>query len=117
MSGWRDDIFAVLQDHDIKQVYHVPDAGHSRLIEACQKPGASVAGLALKAGVNANQLRKWMSLDRIKTRSRSARQPAPASTPAFVPVLEVIDAEPVHLPAKPSLPDAQPAATRRGSIL
>jgi transposase len=84
-----------------------------KLIEACQKPGASVAGLALKAGVNANQLRKWMSLDRIKTRSRSARQPAPASTPAFVPVLEVIDAESVHLPAKPSLSDAQPSATRR----
>src|SRR6185312_7265459 len=78
-----------------------------KLIEACQKPGASVAGLALKAGVNANQLRKWMSLDRIKTRFRSAGQPAPASTPAFVPVLEVIDAEAVHLPAKPSLPDAQ----------
>ena len=36
MSDWRDDIFQVLQDHDIKQVYHVPDAGHSKLIEACQ---------------------------------------------------------------------------------
>src|ERR1700741_5362716 len=34
---WRDQIFDVLQSHDIKQVYHVPDAGHSRLIEACQK--------------------------------------------------------------------------------
>jgi transposase len=37
-----------------------------KLIEACQKPGASVAGLALKAGVHRNQLRKRMSLDRIK---------------------------------------------------
>ena len=36
MNDWRDDIFQVLQDHDIKQVYHVPDAGHSKLIEACQ---------------------------------------------------------------------------------
>ena len=34
MSDWRDQIFEVFQDHDIKQVYHVPDAGHSRLIEA-----------------------------------------------------------------------------------
>src|SRR3954449_8129576 len=33
---WRDQIFQVFQDHDIKQVYHVPDAGHSKLIEACQ---------------------------------------------------------------------------------
>jgi transposase len=34
--------------------------GKRRLIEACQRPGASVSGLALKAGVNANQLRKWV---------------------------------------------------------
>lgn len=38
--------------------------GKRRLIEACEQPGASVAGLALKAGVNANQLRKWILLDR-----------------------------------------------------
>src|SRR5471032_878610 len=43
---WRDQIFEVLQDHDIKQVYHVPDAGHSRLIEACQKTN-SIRTLAL----------------------------------------------------------------------
>jgi sulfopyruvate decarboxylase alpha subunit len=46
MSDWRDDIFAVLQDHDIKQVYHVPDAGHSKLIEACQNSN-SIRTLAL----------------------------------------------------------------------
>ncbi|MFP3559267.1 transposase [Paraburkholderia sp. SIMBA_049] len=87
--------------------------GKRKLIEACQKPGASVAGLALKAGVNANQLRKWIGVERKKTRSRTERQPTPASAPAFVPVLEVVDAEPVHLPHMPSLPDAQPAAARR----
>ena len=37
MSDWRDDIFEVFQDHDIKQVYHVPDAGHSRLIARCRE--------------------------------------------------------------------------------
>lgn len=31
------------------------------LIEACNEPGASVAGVALANGVNANQLRRWMS--------------------------------------------------------
>ena len=46
MNDWRNDIFEVFQDHDIKQVYHVPDAGHSRLIEACQKSN-SVRTLAL----------------------------------------------------------------------
>ena len=37
---WRDQIFEVLQDHEVRQVYHVPDAGHSRLIEACQRSNA-----------------------------------------------------------------------------
>jgi len=46
MNDWRDGIFEVFQDHDIRQVYHVPDAGHSRLIEACQKSN-SVRTLAL----------------------------------------------------------------------
>ncbi len=58
MSDWRDDIFAVLQDHDIKQVYHVPDAGHSKLIEACQRSNAirtlalttEEEGIAIAAG-------------------------------------------------------------------
>jgi transposase-like protein len=31
-----------------------------KLVEACLEPGASVAGLALKHGVNANLLRKWI---------------------------------------------------------
>ncbi len=30
------------------------------LIEACGEPGASVAGVALADGINANQLRRWM---------------------------------------------------------
>lgn len=46
MNDWRDDIFQVLQDHDIKQVYHVPDAGHGKLIEACQKSN-SIRTMAL----------------------------------------------------------------------
>ena len=36
-AEWKDQIFDVFQDHDIKQVFHVPDAGHRRLIELCQK--------------------------------------------------------------------------------
>ena len=28
-ADWRDQVFEVFQSHDIKQVYHVPDAGHS----------------------------------------------------------------------------------------
>src|SRR6476620_912047 len=32
-----------------------------RLVEACRQPGASLAGLALRHGVNANLLRKWVT--------------------------------------------------------
>lgn len=33
------------------------------LVEQARQPGASVAGLALKHGINANQLRRWMDVD------------------------------------------------------
>ena len=57
-GDWRDDIFDVLPDHEIKQVYHVPDAGHARLIERCRADEAMRAvvltteeeGIALAAG-------------------------------------------------------------------
>ena len=57
-ADWRDQIFEVFQTHDSKQVYHVPDAGHSRLIEHCQRSNSirTVAltteeeGIALAAG-------------------------------------------------------------------
>ena len=32
-AAWPDDIYAVLQRFDVRQVPYVPDAGHSRLIE------------------------------------------------------------------------------------
>jgi transposase len=58
-----------------------------RLVEACPRPGASLSGLALKAGVNANQLHKW-----VQARER-ARPPIGYSEPvapsAFVPVAAI----------------------------
>jgi len=63
-----------------------------RLVEACLQPGVSVAGLALKAGVNANLLRRWIKLHQ----QRHGEVPTPIieKTPAvpvpssFVPVVE-----------------------------
>ncbi|MGD9885513.1 MAG: thiamine pyrophosphate-binding protein [Reyranella sp.] len=57
-ADWRDQIFDVLQEHDIRQVYHVPDAGHARLIEHCQRSNSirtvplttEEEGIALAAG-------------------------------------------------------------------
>ena len=58
-----------------------------RLVEACLRPGASLSGLALKAGVNANQLHKW-----VQARER-ARPPIgynePVAPSAFVPVVAI----------------------------
>ena len=39
--------------------YH-SEAFKQSLITACCEPGASVAGIALTNGVNANQVRRWM---------------------------------------------------------
>src|SRR5437762_12623602 len=33
---WRDDVFTVLKQAEIRQVGYVPDAGHARLIELCR---------------------------------------------------------------------------------
>jgi transposase len=58
-----------------------------RLVEACPRPGASLSGFALKAGVTANQLHKW-----VQARER-ARPPIgynESVTPsAFVPVAAI----------------------------
>jgi transposase len=58
------------------------------------QPGASIAGLALKAGVNANQLHKWIQLrERASGRAMTAAG-GPVSS-AFVPVVTVEDVTPV----------------------
>jgi sulfopyruvate decarboxylase alpha subunit len=58
VPDWRDDIFAALKAADIRQVGYVPDAGHTRLIEACRADPAVRAvsltseeeGIGLAAG-------------------------------------------------------------------
>jgi transposase len=65
-----------------------------RLIEACLQPGVSVAGLALKAGVNANLLRRWIKLHQQRSGLVVATQVfgdalPPAAPSAFIPVVEV----------------------------
>lgn len=59
--------------------------GKRRLIEACCQPGVSVSRMALKAGVNANQLRKWI-------RGNTRREAVQPPLPAFVPVVAIDDA-------------------------
>jgi transposase len=60
------------------------------LIEACLKPGVSVAGLALEHGVNANLLRKWVSQHQRAHGNAVARRAAvPRQATAFIPVVTV----------------------------
>ena len=79
-ADWRNQIFEVIQDHDIKQVYHVPDAGHSRLIEHCQRSN-SIRTVPLTTE------EEGIALDRKSTRLNSShtvlsRMPA-SSSPCF----------------------------------
>ncbi|MFO1385858.1 MAG: transposase [Chitinivorax sp.] len=55
------------------------------VINACQAPGASVAGVALTHGVNANQVRRWMRERGVVLPSRLPL-PMVDAAPAFVPV-------------------------------
>ena len=65
-------------------------AGKRRLIEMCRHPGVSISGLALKAGVNANQLRKWVRDDECE-RAQVANGAAVPVEPAFVPVVTLAE--------------------------
>jgi transposase-like protein len=57
----------------------------TELVQACLKPGVSVARVALDHGINANLLRKWIALHLQK------QEPSPVapSPPPFVSVVPV----------------------------
>jgi transposase len=67
-------------------------ADKQRLIDACLQPGASLSGLALKAGVNANQLRKWVQLR--EQSNAPVRGGMVVTSSAFVPVVAIDDPAP-----------------------
>jgi len=56
----------------------------AELVAECAKPGASVSRLAREAGVNANQLSRWVRED--DERRRALAAPAVATQTAFLPV-------------------------------
>ena len=58
------------------------------LVEQALKPEVSVAGLALRHGVNANQLRRWMKLEHWQS-----------SPHTLLPVTVVADARPAEVVA------------------
>ena len=61
------------------------------VIASCCKPGASVAGIAMANGVNANQVRRWMKERGISAPTQRLADSAPIAPPAersraFIPV-------------------------------
>jgi len=80
-----------------------PD-GKRRLVEACLQPGASLSGLALKAGVNANQLRKWVEMYRKAGIVAGWARAIEAEPSAFVPVVTIASAAPRSTAPTESLP-------------
>lgn len=76
-----------IQKPSRRRRYH-PEEFKQAVIKACCEPGASVAGIAMANGVNANQVRRWMRERGIKVPKRRmlmpAGSPVPAITPEFV---------------------------------
>lgn len=89
---------------------HHPEEFKQAVIEACGEAGASVAGIAMANGVNANQVRRWMRERGVEPPTRFVPMPmletAPATVPAFVQL-------PIA-PAEPALGDIR-IEVRRGN--
>ena len=84
--------------------------GKQRLVDACLQPGASLSGLALKAGVNANQLRKWVRLR--EQSNTTARDDLALGSSAFVPVVAIGEPAPTMALPVASRPTSEPEASR-----
>jgi len=61
-------------------------AAKAELVAECAKPGASVSRVARQAGVNANQLSRWIREQGQGGRRRATTRDIVATPPAFVPV-------------------------------
>ncbi len=81
--------------------------GKRKLIDACLQPGASIAELALKAGVNANRLHKWIQLRECANAAAATASVEPLPS-AFVSVVTVNEVAPVRT-------NPEPVSVRRSS--
>lgn len=66
---------------------HYDRQSKQALVKACLKPGVSLAGMALKHGVNANLLRKWMASYRLTSEAAAPAAPMEDRAEAFIPVI------------------------------
>ena len=61
----------------MRQRSSYPKPFKAQVVQECLQPGASVSSVAIRHGINANVIRKWLPL---------YRDQPPATLPAFVPV-------------------------------
>ena len=59
----------------------------ARVLAACDEPGASISGVALAYGLNANLVRQWRVVRGTKLIGRTSGSPAPGKTPGPTPLL------------------------------
>lgn len=78
------------------------------LIEASLQPGVSVAGMALRHGINANLLRTWIRRYQLERDERRAAG-GPAATAQFSP--------PAFIPVVPAKPSLKPGRSRLEALL
>ncbi|MDF5910288.1 transposase [Pseudomonas aeruginosa] len=64
----------------------MPKPFKAQVVQECLQPGATVSSVAISHGINANVIRKWLTLYR--------DQPVPASLPAFVPLKATLNGQP-----------------------
>lgn len=70
------------------------------LVEQARKPGTSVAGLAMRFGVNANQLQRWMRLEHLKEQGGEKTTILPivlAQTPQLSGVGSAVRCAPIEI--------------------
>ena len=87
-------------------------ASKASVVEECQRPGVSIAAIALRHGLNANMLRKWV----IDSEGQQAR------TSSAEPVIEPLAAAPAFVPltmpvARPSQADIRIELQRAGTTV
>ena len=61
----------------MRQRSSYPKPFKDQVVQECLQPGATVSSVAIRHGINANVIRKWLPL---------YRDQLPAALPAFVPV-------------------------------
>ena len=95
MSEKRAELIAKLivgHKRDGRSVYS--EQGKRELVEACLRPGMSVARLALQHGVNANLLRKWITNYQTESSAAVPIEATPAVSAKLLPVLEAKQPKP-----------------------